>query len=96
MASGQSLFAAAAKDVVGLDQKRAAIAVETARVADPKAPTERDEATTAESRDEHLAQLRTIDALYAQHQVRLQERQQLEKEKQEANRAAQGPSTSSK
>ena len=70
-----------AAELAALDQKRAMIAAETARLSAEKTDHEPDR-----SNDALMAQLRAIDALYVQHKVRLQERQHLEVEKQEIDR----------
>jgi potassium-dependent mechanosensitive channel len=81
----QSLRVADRPRGAGLEQKRAAISAEIARESNADAAGEPGHADAPD--EDRLTQLRAIDALYAQSKVRLQERQQLEAEKKEVDRA---------
>ncbi|HEY4308104.1 MAG TPA: mechanosensitive ion channel domain-containing protein [Pirellulales bacterium] len=65
---------------IALEQQRAAVATEISKL-DGNQSGSGGNAETSGASDERLNQLRAIDALYAQHKVRLQEKEQLETEK---------------
>jgi small-conductance mechanosensitive channel len=72
--------AAPKRSAVALEQKRATVAAEISKLDEAKTKGSGN-AGQSDASDERLNQLRAIDALYAQHKVRLQEKEQLETEK---------------
>ncbi len=71
-----------------LVEQRAKIAEEIASLDAGSKEADTDEGgATKDQRQDRIAELRALDAIYAQHQVRLQERDQLEEKKKEVERA---------